>query len=114
VLCNDCKEEKVLTDAFKKRWHSIIGSHELPSACDAKGCSACNGSGFRGRVGIFELIMITDKLRDAISEGVAENTIRRMLREDGFKTLIADGIEKVRSGITSPEELLRIVQIEDV
>ena len=58
--------------------------------------------------------IITDKLRDAISDNVPETTIRRMLREDGFQTLILDGIEKVRTGITSPEELLRIVQIEDI
>lgn len=114
VLCPACKQEHELSESFKQRWKSMLGaSSELTSAWDAKGCPACNGTGFKGRAGIFELVLITDKLREAIADNVPETTIRRMLREDGFQALILDGIEKVKAGVTSPEELLRIVQIED-
>lgn len=112
VLCPFCKEETEVTDAFRQRWTSIFGGEELTKVFEARGCARCNNTGFKGRVGIFELVVINDKLRDAIAENVPENTIRRMLRDDGFKTLVHDGIEKVRQGITSPEELMRIVQTD--
>jgi type IV pilus assembly protein PilB len=113
VLCPDCKREVELSESFRQRWKSMLGAAELTVAWEAKGCPSCGGTGFKGRVGIFELVVITDALREAIADNVPETTIRRMLREEGFKTLILDGIEKVKSGTTSPEELLRIVQIED-
>ncbi len=114
VLCNDCKHEARIDDHLRKRWKNIIGTHEITTAYTSDGCSRCNGTGFKGRTGIFELVLFTDKLRDAILDNVPDTAIRRMLREDGFQTLIMDGIEKVKNGITSADELLRIVQIEDV
>ncbi len=114
VLCPSCKYESEMTDAFRKRWKSTLGIQEFPRSFEARGCLNCNGSGFKGRIGIFELVTVSEKLRDSIAENVPENVIRRLMREDGFQTLISDGIEKIKQGITSPEELLRIVQIEDM
>ncbi|MBN1577907.1 MAG: Flp pilus assembly complex ATPase component TadA [Chitinispirillaceae bacterium] len=114
VLCPSCKYETDVSPLIKNRWKTIFGTEELSRAFEARGCDHCNNTGFRGRVGIFELIVVNDKLRDAIADNIPENNIRRMIREDGFQTLIYDGIEKVKQGATSPEELLRIVQIEDM
>jgi type IV pilus assembly protein PilB len=114
VLCTNCKHEVPVSEALQKKWRSITGIKELSRAFEAPGCEACNGTGFRGRTGIFELIAVNDRLRDLITENVAENTIRRTLKEEGFRTMIQEGIEKVHNGVTSPDELLRIVQVDDM
>ncbi|MBN1309422.1 MAG: type II/IV secretion system protein, partial [Chitinispirillaceae bacterium] len=114
VLCPACKYEGEVAQHMRNRWKTTFSDVDLPRAFSARGCPRCNNTGFRGRVGIFELIVVNDTLRDAIAENVPESALRRMMREEGFDPLIHDGIDKVKHGITSPEELLRIVQIEDV
>jgi type II secretory ATPase GspE/PulE/Tfp pilus assembly ATPase PilB-like protein len=65
-------------------------------------------------MGIFEIITINEKIRTLIAENAPETSIRRVLRENGFKTMLQDGINKVENGVTSIDELLRVVLIEDI
>jgi len=73
-----------------------------------KGCPQCRGTGYLGRCGIFEIFAMSDKIRKQISAGNAETEIRQTAREEGMTTLQEDAWRKVKSGITTPEEALRV------
>jgi type IV pilus assembly protein PilB len=73
------------------------------------GCDQCNHTGYRGRIGIYEVMRVTDKLRRLISTKATEDVLREAAAGGGMITLGEDGLAKVKSGITTPEELLRVV-----
>lgn len=75
----------------------------------AKGCPRCNDTGYLGRTGIYELFMMNDDFRHLIVENYQESKLYEMARLGGLRTLIEDGLEKVRMGITTLDELLRVV-----
>jgi type II secretory ATPase GspE/PulE/Tfp pilus assembly ATPase PilB-like protein len=74
------------------------------------GCAACRGTGFRGRVGIFELLSISDDIRDAIARRASRAELRTLAVESGLVPLRADGWHRVESGLTTVEEVIRVVQ----
>jgi type IV pilus assembly protein PilB len=73
------------------------------------GCDQCNHTGYRGRIGIYEVMRVTDKLRRLIAVKSTEDQLRDAAIAGGMITLGEDGLAKVKSGITTPEELLRVV-----
>jgi type IV pilus assembly protein PilB len=73
------------------------------------GCDQCNHTGYRGRIGIYEVMRVTDKLRRLISARSTEDQLREAAVSGGMITLGEDGLSKVKSGVTTPEELLRVV-----
>jgi type IV pilus assembly protein PilB len=73
------------------------------------GCDQCNHTGYRGRIGIYEVMRISDKLRRLISARSSEDQLREAAVSGGMITLGEDGLAKVKSGVTTPEELLRVV-----
>jgi type IV pilus assembly protein PilB len=73
------------------------------------GCDQCSHTGYRGRIGIYEVMRVTDKLRRAIAARASEAQIRDAAVAGGMVSLGEDGLAKVKSGITTPEELLRVV-----
>jgi general secretion pathway protein E len=74
------------------------------------GCSTCRGTGFKGRVGIFELLTMSDDLREAIARRAPRAELRAIALESGFAPLRVDGWDKVAAGTTTVEEVLRVVQ----
>lgn len=114
VLCVNCKRETEMSDDLKNRWISLLGTGSIPRTFSAPGCEVCNFTGYKGRAGIFEIVSVNEKIRSLISENISETSLRKKLRDDGFKTLLQDGISKVEQGITTPEELLRVVLVEDL
>ena len=74
------------------------------------GCAACRGTGFRGRVGLFELVAIDDALKDAINARAPRTTLRTLAQNAGMQPLAADGWRKIEAGLTTVEEVLRVVQ----
>jgi type IV pilus assembly protein PilB len=73
------------------------------------GCDQCNHTGYRGRIGLYEVLRINDKLRQLIAARSPEDQLRDAAVQSGMVTLGEDGLAKVKSGITTPEELLRVV-----
>ncbi len=76
----------------------------------SKGCSDCSDTGFKGRTGILELLIITDEIREMILNNVSSSEVAGKARELGMKTLKEDGLEKVIRGYTTIEEVLRVTQ----
>jgi general secretion pathway protein E len=74
------------------------------------GCRACRGTGFRGRIGIFELVVVTDDLKDAIIRRAGRTELRAIAEASDMMPLRADGWQKVQAGLTTIEEVLRVVQ----
>jgi type II secretory ATPase GspE/PulE/Tfp pilus assembly ATPase PilB-like protein len=78
-----------------------------------RGCQACRFSGYRGRIGIFELLVISDSVRDLINEKRSATEIRKAaLKSRDLRTLYRDGLEKVAKGFTTFEEVSRVIQVK--
>lgn len=118
-LCVKCRYGIDLSEAeieqFKKnseltRW---VEQHLRPGArfYRAKGCKVCNNFGFTGRSGIFEVMMMNDALRKAVLEGADAGQIRQVAINQGMRTLVEDGMNKVLAGITTPEEIIRAISV---
>jgi general secretion pathway protein E len=91
----------------------VLAQRLVRRICDECGgarCARCRGSGLRGRVGIFELLIVTDDLREAIATRASSSRLRAIATESGFLTLRADGSTKVARGLTTTEEIARVVE----
>ena len=75
-----------------------------------KGCSHCNKTGYRGRMGIYELMIMTTQIREMTFKGESTQNIRRVARKQGMRTLFEDGMIKAIKGLTTLDEVLRITQ----
>ena len=75
-----------------------------------KGCSNCNKSGYRGRMGIYELMIMTSTIRELAFKGEPTQAIRKVARKQGMRTLFEDGMIKALKGLTTLDEVLRITQ----
>ncbi len=75
-----------------------------------KGCAVCRGTGYRGRLGIFELLVATDEIKDAIIRRAPRAELRELTRRAGMSTLRSDGWTKVQAGLTTVDEVIRVVQ----
>jgi type II secretory ATPase GspE/PulE/Tfp pilus assembly ATPase PilB-like protein len=100
TLCPDCKTKAEIPPAVLKRF-GVEGSTVYRGA----GCNLCRNTGFRGRIGIFEFLPITEEIVSAIYERRSSEEIRRLAARP---TLLDDGIAKVRAGLTTLDEVLRV------
>ena len=108
VICPDCKAEKPLATALRIEMEHL-GKKDI-KVYHGKGCKACSQTGFRGRCGIYELLVIDDKIRELILKKSTAQIIRDQARQKGMTTLREDGWDKVVKGITTVEEILRVTQ----
>ena len=75
-----------------------------------KGCSVCNMTGYHGRAGVFEMLLVSDKIREAIMDHKNADEIHDIAVEEGMTTMLYDGIRKVLTGVTSLEEVMRVIR----
>jgi general secretion pathway protein E len=75
-----------------------------------RGCEQCAHTGYYGRAGIFELLVIDDEIRKLILKNADANQIRTTAKQFGMKTLLEDGADKIKAGITTLSEVLRVTQ----
>jgi len=80
--------------------------------CKSKGCQSCLNTGYKGRVAVFELLIPDDKIRELITSKASAEEIEKQARSSGMLTLLEDGEEKVKTGITTSEEVIRVTQEE--
>lgn len=76
-----------------------------------KGCSRCKNTGYKGRIGIYELLIMDDNLRELVNKRASATEIAHAARKAGMKSMIMDGLEKVEKGITTIEEVFRVTQV---
>ena len=105
-LCTHCKRRTALTPEVLEAADVRAGA-EI-EAYEPVGCARCNQSGYRGRVGIFSAMELSDQVKEMTIARAAETDIAAVAREEGMLTLREDGVAKVRSGQTSLEEVLRV------
>jgi type IV pilus assembly protein PilB len=105
-LCSICKEQYEPTAAEKRQIEPIIGPIE--KLYRATRCEKCHGLGFSGRIGIHELLVCDDTLSERISQGASLADLRTLATQSGLKSLRTDGLEKVKSGLTTIDEVYRV------
>lgn len=107
LICRHCREQ---TPAGSEEYDIAAAQWKLPKNTPlyhGKGCEQCNGTGHRGRVAILELLPVDREVRRAIMERADADTIHRLAIKNGMRTIVQDGLDKVRKGLTTPIELSR-------
>jgi general secretion pathway protein E len=112
-LCDRCKAQRRLSAAeiTADPRLSALGLAVGDTVHDRAGCERCGGTGYRGRIGVFEILQITDDVRSLIGTGADSNAIDAAAIRAGMTTMVADGLAKCRAGVTSPAELLRVTTV---
>ena len=105
-LCKNCKEEAPALESMQEFLE--MQGFDTESVWTAKGCEKCRNTGYSGRVGIYELLVVDDEMRDIIARNPNVAEFRRICLERGMVSLLDDGLRKVRAGFTSVEEVLRV------
>ena len=108
-LCSDCRRPYTPEPETLRAMGVSEAEAGAQTFYRADGCEKCNHTGYRGRVGIYEIMPVTDSLRRLIAQRGAEARIREAAIAAGMITLGEDGLLKVKAGMTSPQELLRVV-----
>jgi type IV pilus assembly protein PilB len=114
-LCNTCKKEykmdpkalKILDEQYNKK--GVNKKIENNKYYKAVGCEYCN-NGYKGRIGIYEILEIDDKIKELITKKESGEIIQKIAQENGMSLMIEDGLAKATEGITSIEEVLRVVK----
>ncbi|MFH1769332.1 MAG: ATPase, T2SS/T4P/T4SS family [Parcubacteria group bacterium] len=112
MLCNKCKVKKTLTPAEKKHLIETLPTTEISKYTTfytAKGCDECS-VGYKGRLGIYEVLEVDDEIREAIVKRENASTIKKIAIKNGMTTMVSDGLEKAAQGLTSVEEIIRAAQ----
>jgi type IV pilus assembly protein PilB len=108
-LCVHCRRQYTPTAETLRALNLAEGDASAIPFYKSVGCDQCNHTGYRGRIGIYEVMRVTEKLRRLISARATEEQLRDAAIGAGMISLGEDGLAKVKSGITTPEELLRVV-----
>lgn len=110
-LCKNCARERDFTPEELELIHGIEDRNgakfnlDGKKTYDAVGCKQCNGVGYFDRIGVFEILILDDEIRELISQGESTLKIKELAMKNGYRPLIVDGIEKVLTGDTNIEEL---------
>jgi len=107
TICDDCREEAEISPAIRERldeWHNY---HDM-KFYRGRGCRECRGTGFSGLTGLFELVSVTDRIREMILENVTEAAIRAEATRGGYHPLAGAGMDLVAAGVTTIDEVLKV------
>ena len=115
ITCPECKEPYPNPDPKMLR---MLGfrDEEIPNIkfMRGKGCNNCHGTGYRGRQGIFEMMEMNTTLRELAFTQAPLKEVRRAARSAGMRSLLEDGKIKIRRGVTTPDEIMSVTQVEDL
>ncbi|WLQ11466.1 GspE/PulE family protein [Hahella aquimaris] len=108
VLCPNCKEPTTIDD---KDWQNLIQPWKASKpdhACAPVGCLECRNTGYRGRAGVYEVMLLSESVKESINEQCDLERIRKVAVKEGMRTLRLSGAQKVANGMTTIEEVLRV------
>lgn len=108
-LCSNCKEEYTANEHEMK----ILKSDKEIKLYKPVGCPACNGTGYKGRIAVYEILTITDEMKELISTGATSGVMKELAMKSGMKTLADNCSRLVLEGVTSLAEMLSIVTLRD-
>lgn len=111
-ICQNCKEHYGLPDNIKKSLEGV--DIDYGQLVQGKGCDKCRNSGYSGRTGVYEFLVVNDQFRKIINQDASVNNMRAAFERTGALSLFNDGIIKVKQGITTVEEVLRVTQAADL
>lgn len=107
VICKECKEEYT-----PEQKTNPLSDEQIKTLYKGRGCEKCRGTGYRGRMGIFELLTLNEELKELIVSNAPANKIRQVAIKQGMRTLRQDGWEKVKEGVTTINEVLTATKME--
>ena len=107
-VCTGCVHDAAMT--ADEALVLNVNKNDFPLIKRGSGCERCGGTGYRGRVGLYELLMLTDEIRHLITSGADANVIRKQAEAEGMLTLREDALSKLRLGLTTPEEVVRVTR----
>jgi type II secretion system protein E len=113
TICPECKTEQKVERSYLKKIGFPEADMDATKFMRGVGCEACRQLGYQGRLAIYELLVLNEQLRPLVLSRAASSTIAQRAIEQGMRTLRDDGWNKVRNGITTIEEILRVTQIEE-
>ncbi len=107
-VCTDCAEERALhpDEATVLR----IEAAGWPPVRRGAGCERCGNTGYRGRIGLYELMLMSDEIRHRVASGADAGAIRAQAVGEGLRSLRQDALDKLRAGLTTPEEVVRVTR----
>jgi type IV pilus assembly protein PilB len=112
VICDNCKEKAEISNQLLSLLGLAPPDLEGATVMKGAGCERCAYSGYRGRTGIYEVLPIGQQLREQITAQVSDSSLSYAARAAGVKSLRASGLSKVKAGITTLEEMLRVTHVE--
>ena len=111
-LCPNCKKLRKVNEYEKELFKEVLNK-EVNEIYTTEGCEQC-GNGYSGRIAIHEVLLFNQEIRDAISEGIRKDKLRELVyKSSNVNTLLEDGLEKVLMGLTTVEEVLKLIELED-
>ncbi len=110
-LCGECKEPNRAPVPIPEPAGTGTDPILKISRFDARGCPACHGTGYRGRIGLFETMEVTETIQQLILQGADDARIRKQAVSEGMVTLRGSGLEKIRSGVSTVEEVLKATHL---
>jgi len=109
LSCPNCSVEMTEVTPLEEEVYQKVTGEPLESYQGGEGCTYCQGTGYQGRIGVFELLIVTDEIRGMFAQGASSNEIEARAKELGMLTMLEDGMMKVKQGVTTPTEVLRNV-----
>jgi type IV pilus assembly protein PilB len=113
-ICSDCRTEFEPSDELLMELQLPVEQARKYKFYYGKGCPRCNNSGYKGRCGIYELLTITDDIRDLIASNASTDELRNLARTQGMTTLREAGLKQIFDGVTTIDEIVRETVLEDV
>ena len=113
-LCPVCKIPDPKSSELVKRYNAFLPEDIKPLFWTGKGCDNCHDIGYKGRLGVFEVLRISRGIQEALVSDNAMVQVRRVAESEGFQSLTFDGLQKAITGITSHRELVRNVSIQSI
>jgi len=113
-VCEKCKEPIQLPEGQIKQLQLTPEQAATATFFQGKGCTECGGSGYRGRVPIFEFLVMDSEIREAMAAGARETQIRAMIRKKGYGGLLSSGVTRILDGRTTAEEILRATYADNI
>ena len=110
-LCPTCRSTRPTTNYEKELFKKVLNK-DVDTIYTANGCSECI-NGYTGRTALHEVLIINQEIRDAITNNIRKNELRHLVYDKHVTSLLKDGLEKVVAGITSIDEILRVIDVDD-